>query len=200
MKLAFLIPLPLVFAACATKHASAVRVRPYAVPGTTLPSEGIESVRYAENIKGYPLGRYIDPNNSRIMHEGHTVYRVETTSKWNLHPNARVAVPLGSTTRVRDVSQANAPLRDELVVELNRQRQVTQSVIQSGQTVSQKLDQLAASIEQTRHLAEQNTQLQQDMNTTTQRLNALEEELRRKQRAERTTTPAATPKDENSEW
>jgi hypothetical protein len=34
-----------------------------------LPSDAIESVRYAENIKTYPLGRYVDPNNSRIMHE-----------------------------------------------------------------------------------------------------------------------------------
>jgi regulator of replication initiation timing len=200
MKLAMLIPLPLLFAACATKHAAVLRVHPYAVPGTTLPSEGVESVRYAEDIKGYPLGRYIDPNNSRIMHEGHTVYRVETTAKWNLHPNAPVVVPLGAATRVRDVSQATAPLRDELTMELNRQRQVTQSVIHSGETVSQKLEQLSAAMEQTRHLAEQNTQLQQEMNTTTQRLNALEEELRRKQRAERTTTPAATPKEENSEW
>jgi hypothetical protein len=39
------------------------------VSGTTLPSDAIESVRYAENIKTYPLGRYVDPNNSRIMHE-----------------------------------------------------------------------------------------------------------------------------------
>lgn len=200
MKLPFLILLPLLLAACATKHAAVVRVHPYAVPGTTLPSDGIESIRYAENMKAYPLGRYIDPNNSRIMHEGHTVYRVETTAKWNLHPNQPVVVPLGPATRVRDVSQATAPLRDELTMELNRQRQVTQSVITSGQTVSEKLQQLASSIEQTRHLAEQNAQLQQEMNTTTQRIGALEEELRRKQRAERTTAPAATPKDENSEW
>ncbi|MDQ3624839.1 MAG: hypothetical protein M3463_20550, partial [Verrucomicrobiota bacterium] len=102
MKLVLLIPLTLLLAGCASRRAPVVRVTPHAVPGTTLPSEGMESVRYAENIRAYPLGRYIDPNNSRIMHEGHTLYRVESTSKWNLHPNQPVAVPLGPVTRIRD--------------------------------------------------------------------------------------------------
>jgi hypothetical protein len=53
---AVLIPLTvLLLAGCASKRAPSFAVRPRAVSGTTLPSEGIESVRYAENIKAYPL-------------------------------------------------------------------------------------------------------------------------------------------------
>ena len=88
-------------AACASRNEPVVRVTPVSVPGTTLPSEGIESVRYAEDIKAYSLGRYVDPNNPGIMHEAHTIYQVETTAKWNLHPNAPVSMPLGPV-RVRD--------------------------------------------------------------------------------------------------
>jgi outer membrane murein-binding lipoprotein Lpp len=165
-----------------------------------LPSEGIESVRYAENIRAYPLARYIDPNNARIMHEGHTLYRVENTPKWNLHPNQPVRVPLGPVTRILDSAKASGPLSDELTVELNRQREVTRAVIQGGQVVSQKLDQLTTSLQQTRQVAAQNAELQQEVNTTKQRLDALEDELRRKQRAERSTAPVPAQKDDKSEW
>ena len=66
MKLTLLISMPFVLVACATKPTRVVDMSARAVPGTTLPSDGIESVRYAENIKTYPLGRYVDPNNSRV--------------------------------------------------------------------------------------------------------------------------------------
>lgn len=200
MKLALFIPLSLLLASCATRHAPVVRVTPHAVPGTTLPSERMESVRYAENIRAYPLGRYIDPNNSRIMHEGHTLYRVESTSKWNLHPNRPVAVPLGPVTRIRDAAHSAGALGDELTVELNRQKEATKAVIQGGQIISQKLDQVSASVQQTKQVAAQNAMLQQEVNTTKQRLDALEEELRRKQRAERATAPVSAQKDDKSEW
>ena len=57
---------------------------PPAVSGTTLATEDMESVRYGENLKAYSIGRYVDPNDGLVMHEAHTVYRVETTAKWNL--------------------------------------------------------------------------------------------------------------------
>ncbi len=200
MKFVLLIPFSFLLASCATRNSPVVRVTPHAVPGTTLPSERMECVRYAENIRAYPLGRYIDPNNSRIMHEGHTLYRVESTSKWNLHPNQPVAVPLGPVTRIRDSARSTGPLSDELTVELNRQRETTKAVIQGGQIISQKLDQVSASVQQTKQVAAQNAMLQQEVNTTKQRLDALEEELRRKQRAERATAPVPAQKDDKSEW
>lgn len=84
---------------CASNRAPSVGVRARTVPGTTLPSEGIESVRYAENLKAYPLARYIDPNNRRLMHEAHTIYRVETTPKWNLHSEQLATIERGPDMR-----------------------------------------------------------------------------------------------------
>ena len=172
----------------------------HSVPGTTLPSEGIESVRYAENIKSYPLGRYVDPNNPRIMHEGHSIYRVETTPKWNLRPNEPVSIPLGPITRIRDSAKNPNPIGDELVAELNRQKEATKAVIQGGQVVSQKLGDLAAGFQQTQQIAAQNAQLKQEVITAKQRLDVLEEELRAKQRAERIPAPTNPPKDEKTDW
>ena len=131
MNISPLLFFPLLFAACASRHTTAVRMGAHDVPGTALPSKGIQSVRYAENIKAYPLGRYIDPNNSRIMHEGHSIYRVETTAKWNLHPNEPVPMPRGPF-HIRDSARTTAPVGDELVAQLNQQKEATRAIMQGG--------------------------------------------------------------------
>jgi hypothetical protein len=168
---AVLIPLTvLLLAGCASKRAPSVAVRPRAVSGTTLPSEGIESVRCAENIKAYPLARYVDPNNRRLMHEAHTIYRVETTPRWNLHSNQLAAVQRGPATRTSNTLSETAPARDELIVELNRQKEATNAVIQGSQTVSQKLGQLGESVQQTKQVAAENVILRREVDATQQRL------------------------------
>ena len=197
MKLSLLISIPFLLGACATKPARVVDMSARAVPGTTLPNDGIESVRYAENLKAYPLGRYVDPNNRRIMHEGHSIYRVETTAKWNLHPNEPVVVPLGPV-RVRDSARTLSPAGDELVAELNQQKEATKAMLQGGQVVTQKLGELAGKLQQAQQMAAQNAQLKQEVDTARQRLDLLEEQLRAK--------PSATPAErlpeqfEKSEW
>ena len=95
--------LALLLTGCAThppSSANAVR----AIPGTVLSTESMESVRYAEGMKAYPIGRYIDPLNPLIMHEGHTLYRVETTAKWNLNPNPLAPLPMGPAFQLIDPS------------------------------------------------------------------------------------------------
>ena len=196
---AVLIPLTvLLLAGCASKRAPSVAVRLRAVSGTTLPSEGIESVRYAENIKAYPLARYVDPNNRRLMHEAHTIYRVETTPRWNLHSNQLAAVQRGPATRTSNTVSETAPARDELIVELNRQKEATKAVIQGSQTVSQKLGQLGESVQQTKQVAAENVILRREVDATQQRLNALEGELRR-QKQSKPSSPAEDAS-EKSDW
>ena len=180
MKRTLLIALPILLVACAAKPARVVDMTARSVPGNTLPSDGIESVRYAENLKTYPLGRYVDPNNSRIMHEGHSINRVETTAKWNLHPNEPVSAPRGPVVHIRDSAKTTSPVGEELVAELNRQKEATKAVIQGGQVVSQKLGDLAGSLRETQQIAAQNAQLKQEVDTARQRLDALEEQLRAK--------------------
>jgi len=199
MKSILLLSLAVTLTACASRHEPVVQVTPATVPGTTLPSDDMESVRYAENIKAYPLGRYVDPNNSRIMHEAHEIYRIETTAKWNLHPNAPVSVPLGPV-RVRDTAKTTTPVANELVAELNQQKEATKAVMQGGLAVSQKLGELAGKMQQTQEIAAQNAVLKQEVNTTKQRLDTLEEELRKQQRTVRVPQPDDRPKDDKTDW
>lgn len=134
------------------------------------------------------------------MHEGHPIYRVETTGKWNLHSNPRASVSLGPSARLPDTAAASPLLSDELTAELNRQREATRTVIEGGEAVSKKLGELADTVQQTKEVAKQNAHLQQEVNTTKQRLQTLEEELRKKQRAEGASQPTETPEDQKSDW
>ena len=171
-----------------------VQTRPLSVPGSTLPSEKMESVRYAENIKAYPLGRYIDPNNRLVMHEGHVLYRVESTGKWNLHPSAPVRVPLGPV-RARSAAKSARPVNDELVAEINRQKELTKTLIQGSAAVSSQLSELASGVKQTQQAVEDNAKTRAALENANRRLDALEEQLR-----QRSENPPASAKAEDMDW
>ena len=151
-----------------------VRVAARTVPGNTLPVEDVESVRYSETIKAYPTGRYIDPTNRLVMHEGHTVYRVENTGHWNLNPNPAALMPRGPL-RVRDAATSAAPVNDELVMEINRQKAATRTLIQGTTAVSTKLDELSQGVAKTQQLAKETHELKLQVDATSQRIQALEQ-------------------------
>ncbi len=159
----------LLLAACSTAEKPRV-VRMHSVPGTTLPSAGIESVRYAENIKEYPLGRYIDPNDSRVMHEGHPIYRVESTAKWNLHPNAPVRVPRGPAVRLIDPARRRAATNDEIYMEQQRQKAITRTMTDQSQRLDVYVAQLNSAMDQTKAIAAQNVELKKELEQTKVRL------------------------------
>ena len=138
MKRIFII-IPLIFlSACASNKPVVVQM-PRFVPGTTLATDDMESVRYGENLKAYSFGRYIDPNDGLVMHEAHTVYRVETTAKWNLHPNAPANVPGGPVIGIIDPAHKDSPLTPEVVAEVDRQKAATTALIVQGQRMNQPL-------------------------------------------------------------
>jgi len=197
MKTIYLI-LPLLLSACASNRTPIVRDMPRPVPGMTLPSQGIESVRYSENIKAYNVGRYVDPNNTLAMHERHVVYRVETTAKWNLHPNAPATVALGPAVQIIDPARKDGPTTAEVIAEVNRQRVATQTVIDQGKRLNDTLTQISSALDASKLVAEQNRQLKTEIDLTKQRLDLLEAELRNQQQA----SPAlrGPPENTNQDW
>ena len=44
-------------------------------------------LRTGDQLREYRLGRYVDARDPLVMHEGHPVYRVETSARWDLRPN-----------------------------------------------------------------------------------------------------------------
>ena len=80
----YLALIPLVFvASCASRPQLALRLAP---PTAVAP---VESVRYAEVVRAYHVGRQVDPDHPELMSEGHPVYRLEVSPRWNLHPPPR---------------------------------------------------------------------------------------------------------------
>ena len=176
MKTYFLIPF-LILTGCSSPR---IVQMPPAVPGTTLSPEEMESVRYAENIKAYSVGRYVDPNNNLIMEERHVIYRVETTPKWNLHPNGSPAVSLGPPLAIIDTAKYAAPVNAEVIAEVNRQKAATQALLNQQTKLNQTFSQLGGTFQVVRQMDEQNLQLKQELTVTQKRLDALEDEMRSK--------------------
>ena len=166
--------------ACASKKPVVVQMPP-SVPGTILTTDDMESVRYGENLKAYSIGRYIDPNDGLVMHEAHTVYRVETTAKWNLHPNAPATVPGGPVVGIIDPAHKDSPVTPEIVAEVDRQKAATMALIVQGQRMNLALNQLSKTLSSTAQVAAENVQLKGELTTAEKRLDALEEDFRKEQ-------------------
>lgn len=140
------------------------------VSDTTVASSQMGSVRYAENVKEYPLGRYIDPNDSRVMHEAHPIYRVESTAKWNLHPSAPVRVPMGPAVALVDPAQKPAPTNDEIRLEMQRQKAITKEMTDQRDRLNAYIEQLHSAVDKTKAVAAQNIELKTELQQTKTRL------------------------------
>ena len=197
MKTIHLIPL-LLLSACASHRNLAALNMPRPVPGMSLPSDDIESVRYSENIKAYNLGRYVDPNNALVMHERHVVYRVETTAKWNLYPNAPAIVALGPAVQIIDPAHKDGPTTPEVIAEVNHQKAATQTVIEQGRRLNDSLTQISSALDASKQVAEQNRQLKTEIDLAKQRLDLLEAEIRNQQKE--SPAPSGTPETTNQNW
>lgn len=166
------IPFVMLLASCASKPAQRVVPVTPEMSGRVLKRGETARIRHPEVIKAYPVGRYTDPRRRGVMHESHTIYRVESSPKWNLtRPQGTPAIPIPTMADSK-------PSGSELTVELNRQRQATQAVMEGGQVVSGKLTEMTAALQQNRVLAEQNAAMRKELQNTRQRLETLEDEMR----------------------
>jgi hypothetical protein len=101
------------------------------------------SVRTPEQLKAYPVGRYEDPNDPDVMHEGHTVYRAETSPDWNTDPNAPTSLPLGpGEMATADPSQQHTALTAELEQRLKQEDQLLQTTYEQNERLAQEIGKL----------------------------------------------------------
>ncbi len=112
------------------------------VSGTDLDQTNVEKVRVGETLKSYPIGRYVDPQDSNVMHEAHVVYRKEAGADWNLNPNAPTVVPLGPVLAVADPARTPNPLPAELERKMAEQNQLVATLIEQNEALSAQLTRL----------------------------------------------------------
>jgi len=199
MKTPFLFPLFLL-AACgtpATHNSSALQTVPCPMASSPLDEGNTESLRSSEQLKAYPVGRYQDPNNPYVMHEGHTIYRAEQSPRWNLNPNAPVAVPLGPTVAISDPAQQLSPVTAELEQKIQQQNQLIAATIEQNDRLGQEIQKLQDEQAKARESIAAQEQLQQQL---AQKEAELAETRKRESDAEAQKKPQVAPKPALSWW
>lgn len=187
MKFWLYLPL-IVLAGCGTPKRSVVVVEPRPDAGASV--EWATSVRHPETVKLYSVGRRIDPADESRMYEAHPFFRIENPAHWNLHPSPSVGVGAAPITirSLPNPATASAVMTDETIAELNRQKEITRTVMQQAGTLNNTLQGLASALAVTRSLAEQNQVLRAQLTNALQRLDVLEQQPR-------SSTPSLPTKD-----
>jgi hypothetical protein len=122
------------------------------------------------------------------MHEGHPVYRIESSARWDLRPNNKSSLPR------RDVVQTpNVSVNDAVVAEVNKQRAATRAFTEQTATLNQKLNSLGEVVGQTQEVAKQNLELKRDVAALREHLDALDSQLR--ERKPPVSAPSPSPED-----
>ncbi|MEK0445801.1 MAG: hypothetical protein RLZZ399_1122 [Verrucomicrobiota bacterium] len=139
----------------------------------------------------YPVARYIDPNHAGILHEAHTLYRVESQPHWNLRPGNGVgSLPTGgaagscvkasssSVSRSGNASpERTLPSRDEWLVEVQRQKYANAELLKSHQSLEKQVSALASTLARSTEQADRRAQLERDLESAQSRLSRLESTL-----------------------
>jgi len=153
------------------------------LPAANMPEDKARSIRYPETSRAYYIGRYIDPNSPFVMHETHTLYRVEETPRWNLHPGPQCDTLPVQLKTLSHAALIPTPFNEEVIAELNRQKEITQKVTTEANRLTVVLQQLGESLAETKGVAKENLTLKQQLISAEQRISVLESELRRQQQA-----------------
>lgn len=183
MKQLLLIPV-LFITACASPAPRKIAVAP-PPKGEPVASDGL---RTDEQLKEYRLGRYVDARDPFVMHEGHPLYRVETSGRWDLRPNNGASLPHRNVVQPPSVS-AN----DAVVAEVNKQRAATRAFTEQTAALNQRLGELSQAVGQTKEIAKQNLELKRDVATLREQLDALDVKLRDRKPA--ASSPSPSPQD-----
>ncbi len=166
MKTIYLIPL-LFLSACSTTPKLVLRPQP---PPTAADNS---VVRYPEIVRAYHFGRYADPNDDSVMHEQHTVFRVEENTRWDLRP-ATIGNNVVFPAMPRDAAFSPAPVNDAILAEVNSQRLATAQIMGQARTLSSALMQFETALQQSRTNLQQTMALRLTVSDMKQRLDALQ--------------------------
>ncbi len=168
----------LLAAGCSTQQPGRVAVVPR--PNPVAHDNPTDRVRYPELVKGYYVGRYVDPHHRLLLHEAHTVYRIESQAQWNFHPLPGCFVLPSGVGTLTNAAFAPAAVNDAVVAELNQQRAITLAVTQQAQSLSHSIQQFGAALSTNRIMVEQNRLLHDQLSRIEQRLGATETQLKQR--------------------
>ena len=177
--------LPLILLTACASHSPRKIAAPPGPVGTPVSFDGL---RTDEQLKEYHLGRYVDARDPLLMHESHPLYRVETSARWDLHPNN-----IGLPTKRNTAQQPSVSANDAVVAEVNKQRAATRAFTEQTAALNQRLTELGHAVEETQEVAKQNLELKRDVATLREQLDSLDAKLRESKVAP--SSPSPSPED-----
>jgi hypothetical protein len=129
----------------------------------------LADVRQSELVKAYGVNRYVDPADSRLMHERHALYRLEEQPAWvTRSPRGQDGVLLGPVVGLRKPEYAPEPLPGETARELMQARRGLQEASQGVKAIQESEQKLATTVEA---LARQTAEAQRKLTTVVSALN-----------------------------
>jgi hypothetical protein len=161
--------IPLLFlSACSTAPKLAVRPQ--------SPSLAADTVRYPEVVRAYHFGRYVDPSDDLVMHEQHTVFRVEENTRWSLRPATMGSPAVYATTTAMPQDSAFSPLpvNDAVLAEVNAQKLATVQIMMQTRTLSAALGQFQTALAQSKTNLQETAVLRAAVSDMKHRLDTLE--------------------------
>lgn len=167
MKSIYLIPL-LFLSACSTSPKLALRPQ--------SPSLAADTVRYPEVVRAYHFGRYVDPSDDLVMHEQHTVFRVEENTRWSLRTATMGGAGVSTSTMAtpRDSAFSPLPVNDAVLAEVNAQKLATVQIMMQTRTLSTALGQFQTALAQSKTNLQETAVLRAAVSDMKHRLDALE--------------------------
>jgi hypothetical protein len=166
-----LLLIPIIFLTACASHSPKTNLTALPASAAGQPV-GSAAFRTDERLKEYRFGRYVDPRDPLAMHEGHPIYRVESTARWDLRPQT------GSTVSPRQSAAASSSsTNDAVVAEVNKQRAATRAFIEQTAELNQKLTELSQAVGQTEEIAKQNLALKHDLADLREHLDAVDAQL-----------------------
>ena len=137
-------------------------------PPTHIPLQSEANVSIPGTIKAYPVARYIDPSNPRIMHERHVIYRREEDEQWRLASNARKQILIGNLMSDSRQERHAAPYAQELPNLLRKNEEEAQAL---NATMQSQMQQNGAIVESIHNLGK-------GMESLNDRLGVVEKQVR----------------------
>jgi hypothetical protein len=147
--------------------------------GAVIHQTDKSKLRYGEALKAYSLGRSVDPLDNSVMHEAGILYRLESSSAWNLQPGLPLNMPY---TEPEQKNQDNVEqLKAEIEVKANEQRALYNYLKQAADKASGQIDVLQESTAISHKLLAQNKLLKEKLSfSETQKIKLTEDLLKLK--------------------
>lgn len=179
-----LVAIVLILCGCQTRQTASVASRKQAhfdsvargQGAVSAPVDSVSGLRASGSVKVYGMNRYVDPLDSRIMHERHAIYRLEQQPAWiSRSSKYRKEVILGPVVGLTREEYAPEPLPGETAREMMQARRGVDKANDSINAVRESQEKLTNSVESlARETAEAERKLTSVLSILNERVKHLE--------------------------